>query len=165
MIEIANYLTSRERGDAREVAALVATVPRREPVASPISQWVRKSGATLLQAEQLVNAIEFPGFVAELMEGVFDAAVDASIEQMHAYAELIDNASKTLDEWTKSDGFEAQARDSVRHDADVADRPVAPAVGKRLATHRQRMLATMLLMGINRIVVTDGEIRAKRLST
>jgi len=38
-----------------------------------------------------------------------------------------------------------------------------PAARTQLATSRQQLLATMVLMGINRIIVTDGRIQAKVL--
>jgi hypothetical protein len=40
-------------------------------------------------------------------------------------------------------------------------RQIVLAARRRLAVQRQQMLATMVLMGINRIVVTDGKIAAK----
>jgi hypothetical protein len=36
-----------------------------------------------------------------------------------------------------------------------------PAARDNLASNRQQLLATMVLMGINRIIVTDGKINAK----
>ena len=36
-----------------------------------------------------------------------------------------------------------------------------PAARRKLAENRHSMLATMVLMGINRIVVTSGRIRAQ----
>ena len=38
---------------------------------------------------------------------------------------------------------------------------LVPAAQTQLATGRQQLLATMVMMGINRIVVTDGKIQAK----
>ena len=40
---------------------------------------------------------DFPRFVADLIKGVFDAIVDASIKQMQAYAQLVAHAAKTVD--------------------------------------------------------------------
>jgi hypothetical protein len=45
-------------------------------------------------------------------------------------------------------------------DETIEDRLV-PAARTQLATSRQQLLATMVLMGLNRIVVTDGRIQAK----
>jgi hypothetical protein len=46
-------------------------------------------------------------------------------------------------------------------DDDSVESKVVPAARTQLATSRQQLLATMVLMGINRIVVTDGRISAK----
>ena len=43
------------------------------------------------------------------------------------------------------------------------ERKLVQAARTQLATSRQQLLATMVLMGINRIVVTDGKIQAKIL--
>jgi hypothetical protein len=48
-------------------------------------------------------------------------------------------------------------------DDDTAEERLVPAARTQLATSRQQLLATMVLMGINRIVVTDGRIQAKVL--
>jgi hypothetical protein len=43
---------------------------------------------------------------------------------------------------------------------DTAEEVLVPAARRKLAQQRQQLLATMVLMGINRIVVTSGRIRA-----
>ena len=46
-------------------------------------------------------------------------------------------------------------------DDDVVEAALVPAARTQLATSRQQLLATLVMMGINRIVVTDGKISAK----
>lgn len=46
-------------------------------------------------------------------------------------------------------------------DPPINIRQLVTAARRRLAVQRQQMLATMVLMGINRIVVTDGKISAR----
>jgi hypothetical protein len=46
-------------------------------------------------------------------------------------------------------------------DEETIEERVVPAARTQLATSRQQLLATMVLMGINRIIVTDGRISAK----
>ncbi len=46
-------------------------------------------------------------------------------------------------------------------DNDIVEALLVPAARTQLATGRQQLLATMVMMGINRIVVTDGKISAK----
>lgn len=45
--------------------------------------------------------------------------------------------------------------------SETIEQQLVPAARTQLATSRQQLLATMVLMGINRIVVTDGKIQAK----
>jgi hypothetical protein len=46
-------------------------------------------------------------------------------------------------------------------DDEVVEAALVPAARTTVATGRQQLLATMVMMGINRIVVTDGKISAK----
>ena len=48
-------------------------------------------------------------------------------------------------------------------DQDTIEQTLVPAARQRMALDRQHLLATMVLMGINRLVVTDGDIDAKVL--
>jgi len=48
-------------------------------------------------------------------------------------------------------------------DDDTINQQLVPAARQRMALDRQHLLATMVLMGINRLVVTDGDINAKVL--
>ena len=154
-----------------------------------------------------LSAIDFPSFVSSLIQGTFQAIVDASIQQMEAYAELLKNAAITVDQFTKDNVTEGTARDyladrfdgvferdtsgsaprlKVKNGGDsgaqselpsffkdlgiddssslddrTVEDTVVPATKRMLAERRQQTLATMVLMGINRIVVSDGEISAK----
>jgi hypothetical protein len=156
-------------------------------------------------AGELLRQVNFPAFVAELVQGVFQAVVDASIQQMKAYGELVQSITMSLNDFRDANVTENQGRDhlvskfpqlmqinmtdagprvGVRPDADTDDLPdiagalglnqkvtdldedvieqqLVPAARNDLARSRQGLLATMLLMGINRIVVTDGKINAK----
>jgi hypothetical protein len=149
--------------------------------------------------QETIRAIAFPTFVADLIKGTFQAIVNASIQQMEAYIRLIENVSKTVDQFMNDNISDNQAKDWLaqsypdhivveggravpRPDAD--DRPapnfradlnlseevsldegsieetLVPAARRKLAQGRHQMLSTMVLMGINRIVVTGGKIRA-----
>lgn len=50
--------------------------------------------------------------------------------------------------------------DDVRLDDESAEGVFVPAARRRLAQNRHQMLSTMVLMGINRIVITSGQIKA-----
>lgn len=155
--------------------------------------------------DALVAAVDFPGFVAGLIEGVFGAIVNASIEQMEAYAALIAAVAKSVDEFAKATISDESARDALvdafpdaacwagtgtrrlklhapagspsltrlaaaiglREPVAAPQKPgevrrVVAATRRRLARNRQQLLATTILMGINRIVVTDGSISPKQ---
>jgi len=57
-------------------------------------------------ADDVVGAVDFPAFVNDLIRGVFDAIVDASIKQMEAFAGLLTSAATAVDK------IAAQARRS-----------------------------------------------------
>jgi hypothetical protein len=148
-----------------------------------------------------LNAIAFPTFVADLIKGTFQAIVDASIQQMEAYANLLSNVAKTVDQFMADNITDNQARDylvgrypehfkiekeensarirakdsdlpapnfkndlgldeNVGVDDDTAEEKLVPAARRSLAQQRHSLLSTMVLMGINRIVVTGGRIKA-----
>lgn len=157
------------------------------------------------QAGALLRQVNFPAFVAELIQGVFQAVVDASIQQMKAYGELVQSVAMSLNDFRDANVSENQARDhlvgkfpnimqinvtdtgprvGLRPDLDIDEMPdvgealnmgesltdfdddtieeqLVPAARNDLARSRQSLLATMLLMGLNRIIVTDGKINAK----
>lgn len=101
-------------------------------------------------AERLIRQVHFPSFVAELIRGVFQAIVQSSIQQMHAYGELIARVSASLDQFV----------DEVRSDGEPCPGETADekqsASTQTLAGDRQQQLATMVLMGINRIMEEDA---------
>ncbi len=156
-------------------------------------------------ARATLNAIDFPAFVAGLIQGTFQAIVDASIRQMEAYAELLKNVAGTVDRFMTDNVTDGSARDYLADqygglltrdtssgqprlrvqrntkqteeipsffkdlgfnspddiDDQSVEQVVVPAARRQLAESRQKTLATMVLMGINRVVVDDGEITAK----
>jgi hypothetical protein len=145
----------------------------------------------------MVKAVDFPKFVASLVQGVFRAIVDASIQQMQAFSELLSAAGKTVDQFAGDNISDGMARDfianqnpkavsidpsngrlrangedggdigqnfgvdSVDFDDDESEKGLVLAAKTQMARSKQQMLATMVLMGINRIVVTNGNINAK----
>lgn len=162
-----------------------------------------KAGAVREGVEQLgemVKKIDFPAFVAGLVNGVFKAVVDASIEQMKAYAEMLAAVSKSVDDFARDNIPDGAARDQIKSrfpstvqvdtsgessrlrlvegangdaiaeaykvdlvdlDSDDGEAALVAAAKLQLARERQQLMATMVLLGINRIVVTNGQINAK----
>ena len=150
----------------------------------------------------LVKKVDFPAFVAGLVHGVFNAVVDASIQQMKAYGEMLAAVSKSVDQFAsdhisdydarefvasrypsavrldasgegparlaagdEDTGIEQLAKDfgvaSVSLDDETSERALVNAAKLEMARSRQQLMATMVLLGINRIVVTNGQINAK----
>ena len=163
-----------------------------------------KAGAVHQATEEfgrLVQTVNFPEFVSGLVKGVFQAVVDASIQQMQAYGELLAASAKSVQQFADDHISDAQARDhlvnrfpskfgidtntegaaklSARDGSevdlagaygtdgavDVSDPDTEQALVNQakldMARQRQQTMATMVLMGINRIVVTNGQINAK----
>lgn len=187
---------------AVRAGALADAVPAPAPAAAPAA----KPPATETLAQRtgaLVNEIDFPGFVAGLVHGTFDAIVDASIRQMESYSSLVSAVAKTVDQFTEENVTPNQARDwlAQRHPGEVrvvpptAEQPqpllapaaegltpswlaeygaegeelstelleerVLPQVRTRVGGERQQLLATMVMLGMNRVAVRDGSITAK----
>jgi hypothetical protein len=113
-------------------AARRAAPPARVEAASP--------------ADLLLREVEFPAFVAELIHGVFQAVVDSSVQQMRAYGELIARASKSIDAFVDDNRSENEPAPGEAEDETQA------ASSRTLDSGRQQQLATMVLMGINRIM-------------
>jgi len=156
----------------------------------------RRLGAT-------IDEVDFPGFVAGLVHGTFDAIVDASIRQMESFGSLISAVAKTVDQFTEENVTPNQARDwlAQRFPAEVSlllpgpqggtprlapradglspawladfglegteltdellEETLLPQVRGRIGADRQQLLATMVLLGMNRVAVRDGSISAK----
>lgn len=159
------------------------------------------TAAGVTQMARLVREVNFPAFVSSLVKGVFNAVVDASIQQMKAYGELVNSVAMSLSDFVdqhtdvaegqkhlakkypnifeitsgklkvKDDydsdsmpNFQAElGTDAPVEDLDDEDalQKLVVAARTEIARGRQQLLATTILMGINRIIVTDGKINAK----
>src|SRR5882762_7577829 len=71
------------------------------------------AGVGVTQAARMVKEIDFPAFVASLIEGTFHAIVKSSIEQMKAYAEMVKSVSTSLNEFKDRNTTDNQARDHL----------------------------------------------------
>jgi hypothetical protein len=113
----------------------------------------------------LTQKVDFPEFVSGLINSVFEAIVHGTIDQMKEYAELVATVSKALKEFSNENISDSQARDFLENQCEdwfraKGRKPKALSAKIRPATSRQQLLATMVMMGINRIVVTRGTIPA-----
>ena len=234
MVKVATYLANPEGvvSDARAAGEPVrlATAQAQDPAGTAGMRAASdpgfagedfQAGAVRQGVEQfgaLVQKVDFPKFVSGLIQNVFQAIVDSSIQQMHAYGDLVANVAKTVDQFAQDNITMNNSRDWLSNrfadklevdtsqtssgfaegdtppapqprlvvkaeDPEAALREISADLGLerpitdlsdeneelRLVTHarlemarsRQQLLASMVILGINRIVVTDGLINAK----
>jgi hypothetical protein len=163
----------------------------------------------------VLNAVSFPRFVTDLINGVFKAMIDSSSQQMQLFVQLLNSVSSSLDGFANTqysldqtmrwlvdhfpDSLQVEEPD-VDPDAtpeDLADAPpprlmlkpgaqmpsedairttlglqpdepvdasdptsLVPFARRQIARQRQQMLATMVMLGMQRIVVDSGRITA-----
>jgi hypothetical protein len=191
-----------DQSGLRSPSPATQTSPAISPAPAPAPAGSGPVGRVGEVARATLNAIDFPTFVASLIQGTFQAIVDASIQQMEAYAELLKNVAGTVDRFMGDNVSDGMAKDYladqyssvlgrdtsggaakmvVRQTSgelpsffkdlglDTPDQlteqnlneVVVPATRRQMAERRQQTLATMVLMGINRVIVKDGEISAK----
>jgi hypothetical protein len=222
----AGGMSEAAAGEMSESAAggPVATAADQRPGADFTPGAANRIGQV---TRQTLDAIAFPTFVAELIRGTFDAITNAGIKQMEAYARLLGDVGKTVDDFMNQNISDNQARDWLaqsypmvlrvqvsggpspsargrgrgsgrgharssaasatarlvpvdgaeerplpnwRADLGVSGRAsldeewlesqLVPAARRKLAQTRLQVLSTMVLMGMNRIAVTAGKIRA-----
>ncbi len=202
-----NFDSIRNRGDGGAGGNL-PPADRSQP-AQPAQRPQQQSGAVGRAggaASDVLGAIDFPNFVASLIQGTFQAIVDASIQQMEAYSSLLAETAKTVDAFMSDNVTDDMARDHLADNyGDIFSRDLAgpqprltvqpgnstsspqlpsflsdlgfdsmldiddqavedviiPETRQTLAETRHQTLATMVMMGINRVIVDDGEIDAK----
>jgi len=174
----------------------------RQPRKAATETLAQRAGA-------LIDEIDFPGFVAGLINGTFDAMVNASIRQMEAFADLVGSVAKSAEDFTRDNVSANQGRDwlAEHYPRDLAidaasldtgqpvlrvrqrvgedeeppspewladfnlagaeltdelvEQELVPAARRRIGESRLQTLATMVLLGMNRIVVRDGSISAR----
>jgi hypothetical protein len=221
MVKVAQFIVGGSSGhNVPRTATLVGAPSTASALGGPIRASADPAGQTAgsrfaqgggVAAQQgtpdytgMIRDVNFPAFVAGLIDGVFNAIVTSSIKQMDAYAELVKNVAKSVDDFMKDNISENSARDYLANrypdqlqvdmsgdspvlkpkegaddsslpdffkdlglaqpvsslDQDTAEQVLMPAARQRMAMDRQQLLATMVLMGINRLVVTDGNIQA-----
>ena len=183
------------------------TDAERQSVVSSLSRildyWINAADREAVP-DELLDAVDFPAFVSDLVRGVFQAIVDASIEQMEAYADLLESVTQSVDQFREDNATDDQAIDYLtttfpdvfarannkghtvekRRGAtedrwalaltvlglpdathmlktDTLSDRLVQATRRHLVRERQQLLATMVLMGIQRIVDPDERYRPK----
>jgi hypothetical protein len=185
------------RSDASAPPA--AAVPPAAPAVKQTAEIGQRTAAAL-------EAIDFPGFVASLLSGTFQAIVDSSAQQVRSYAELVASLTQTAEQFSSEKVDENHAKEHLAEQhpkdlvlvfppagqagpprllprpdaegtspewlkkygfggeeltAELTDGALVAAGRRQVGEDRLQTLATMVLMGINRVVVNDGDVRAK----
>ncbi|MEO9779047.1 MAG: hypothetical protein ABJH07_00095 [Sedimentitalea sp.] len=190
---------------------IVEPVPRQDPPPAVFGEMEQKKprekavDALGRRTGALLDEIDFPSFVASLIDGTFNGITDSAIRQMEAYSDLIAAVAKPLDQFTEENVTRNQARDwlaeqypndvrlenagpeyrltpNTADPDDIAEPPswladfglegndlspefledsLLPAARERVAQQRLSTLATMVLTGMNRVIVRDGTIGAR----
>ncbi|RQP23043.1 SAM-dependent methyltransferase [Piscinibacter terrae] len=163
----------------------------------------------------VLNAVSFPRFVTDLINGVFKSMLDSSAQQMQMYVQLLNNVSASAEGFERSQFSTGAIRqwvadhfpDQIEYDlpeTEPGDDPpdpeevanirlrlkpnasmpgaeelrtvlgmgpdesvdasnpeqLVPLARRQIARQRQQMLATMVMMGMQRIVIDSGRINA-----
>jgi hypothetical protein len=157
----------------------------------------------------ILNAVSFPRFVTDLINGVFRAMVDSTVTQMNSYVELLNNVAASAEGYADAnlggdqarawlaerypgsfevaeepgedgepgrtelrlrDGASMPSPGALRVDLGLGDtdpdptgdpeRSLVPLARRQLAKRRQETLATMVMLGMQRVVVDSGRITA-----
>jgi hypothetical protein len=130
--------------------------------------------------------VDFPTFVAGLIDGVFQAIVKASIEQMDAYGDLLEGVARSVDQFARDNVSAGRARDWLSQTyaelsddtgesgdtGDSGDEDDAASKGRRalrggkrrrLTPGEQRALVgAVTLLGIDRLLLARNGRRARR---
>jgi len=121
--------------------------------------------------------VDFPAFVAGLIDGVFQAIVDASIQQMNAYADLVKGVAKSVDAFAKGNVSSNRARDWLidkyvelakqNGDDDSGDDSKKtrrkPRTKRRplTRTEERTLVAAVTLVGIDRLLLRRRPARGR----
>jgi hypothetical protein len=200
-----DFFTRRRGGPTQPTPA--STPPAEAaPAPAPSGPRVAASDALAARTGALIDEVDFPGFVASLIHGTFDAIVEASIRQMEEFADLVSAVAKDIDQFTSDNVTPNQARDMLvqRHPGDLVlelpttaggeprvrvrapegdeasppwlaeyglegeqltdelvEQSLVPVARRSVGESRMQLLATMVLLGMNRVVVRDGSVSAR----
>lgn len=142
-----------------------------------------------------IDEVDFPGFVKDLLKGVFDANLEVTLAQMESYQKLLKAASQSVSKFinaiddaaafgylaeNQGDDFGLDFSDEENPDgsrkvmltdsngdpADLGDNQVKAKIMDakiQMAKEQRAMLRETILMGITRLVVEKGNVKASVL--
>jgi len=145
------------------------------------------------RAGDFMREVDFPGFVRDLLKGVFDANLEVTLAQTESYAKLLQTAAQSVtafvnkidntaafgylaenesDDFGLSFGDEEGAGGSPQQPVlvdkngepvDLGDNAVKAKIMEAkiaMAKEHRKLLRETILMGINRLVVEKGQVKA-----
>lgn len=222
MVKVCQTAVSLMQEEAQANLDVQSAAPSRRlrAVATAQSAGQQFSGVSAAKVagttQAILNAVSFPRFVTDLINGVFRAMVDSNRQQMASYVDLIRNVAASLDGFSETNLGEQQARqwlvdtfpgsfeiqggadadtapeDKADENADARvalreggampseealraafglgpeesvpsgdpERSMMPFARRSIARQRQQVLASMVMMGMQRIVIESGRINA-----
>jgi hypothetical protein len=222
LVKVCQTAVSLMQEEAKADAAAAPTTSSRRRLAVATAQNAGQdfSGVSASKVagttQAILNAVSFPRFVTDLINGVFKALVDSNHQQMASYVELIKNVAASLDGFSETNlgpdqarqwlvdtypgSFETQggadentdpedraeenqsARLALRSGAAMPseealrtglglspdesvssgdpETTLVPFARRMIARQRQQVLASMVMMGMQRIVIESGRINA-----
>ncbi|MEM9904355.1 MAG: hypothetical protein AAF921_04945 [Cyanobacteria bacterium P01_D01_bin.44] len=137
-------------------------------------------------AADFISDVDFPQFVEDLLTGVFDANLNVTVTQMQEYQRLLKTATKSLSSFVKNvsneDAFGYMADNMGDQFSFIQDDQGQPTLGNAagqqldigdnqvkarimdaklaLAKEQRALLRETILMGISRLVVERGTVKA-----
>lgn len=105
-------------------------------------------------AGALVDAVDFPDFVRDLIGSVFTSVLQASVEQVRAYAELVANVARTVDQFSHDHITPDQGREWL-----AATYPDLAIVNGRLRV-REGASVQLALARLNRLPLEGAPLSA-----
>jgi hypothetical protein len=161
--------TTRATTSATVTAAALQLAPssaaRRLRLARDVATLISRLSPEGATAKGTAGQVDFPDFVAGLLNGVFDAVVNSSVQQMDAYAALVANVAKAAEKFAKDNVDSGAARDYLSSQfPDFTDSGSSPSndddprkrkrrVRKTKAQHRaetRRLLMQLALFKLKR---------------
>jgi hypothetical protein len=221
MVKVCQTAVSLMEEEARADLQVKSVSPERpRAIAAAQTAGQQFSGVSAAKVagttQAILNAVSFPRFVTDLINGVFRALVDSNRQQMASYVDLIRNVAASVDGFAEMSMGDAQARQWLVDtfpgsfeiqggaDEDTApedraeenqsarvglragastpseeamrtafglgpeesapsgdpERSLLPFARRTIARQRQQVLASMVMMGMQRIVIESGRINA-----
>lgn len=147
-------------------------------------------------AGEFIDEVDFPGFVRDLLEGVFDANLNVTLKQMESYQKLLKTATQSVskfvnaiddtaafgylaennsdefnidfsdDEKEKDGSPKAILTDAGGEPKDLGDNEIKSRIMEAkiaMAKEQRALLRETILMGITRLVVEKGQVKASVL--